>query len=120
MFTINLANQPRYSVSPVVTYTYGYEGSLVEEMTMILFTFTASYTNACDTHTVGATEVKQRFLNCQMGWYIVFIDLSLPSPSNFLIKTCVFFLCSMRSFMIFSKDFVFLNTHAYANKSGFC
>ena len=35
-----LVNQPRYSVSPVVTCTYEYEGGLVEEM-MILFTFTA-------------------------------------------------------------------------------
>ena len=36
------ANQPRYSVSPVITYAYGYEGGLVEEMMKILLTFTAS------------------------------------------------------------------------------
>ena len=28
-----VVNQLRYSVSPVVTYAYGYEGGLVEEMT---------------------------------------------------------------------------------------
>ena len=37
-----LANQPRHSVSPVVTYVYEYKGGLVEEMTTILFTSTAS------------------------------------------------------------------------------
>ena len=33
-----LADQPRYSGSPVVTCTYGYEGGVVEEMMTILFT----------------------------------------------------------------------------------
>ena len=34
--------QPRYSVSPVDTCTYGYESGLVEETMTILFTFTVS------------------------------------------------------------------------------
>ena len=50
-----LANQLRY-ISPVVTYAYGYEGSLVEEMTTILFTFTTLQTNICHMHNVGAME----------------------------------------------------------------
>ena len=37
-----LAHQPRYSISPVDICAYGYEGSLVEEIMKILFTFTAS------------------------------------------------------------------------------
>ena len=36
------AHQPRYSISPVDTCAYGYEGGLVEETMTILFTFTAS------------------------------------------------------------------------------
>ena len=36
-------------------------GSLIEETMTILFTFTVSQTNAHDTHTIEATEMKQRF-----------------------------------------------------------
>ena len=36
------AHQPRCSISPVDTCTYGYEGGLVEETMTILFTFTVS------------------------------------------------------------------------------
>ena len=32
------AHQPRYSIIPVDTCTYGYEGGLVEETMTILFT----------------------------------------------------------------------------------
>ena len=58
-----IVHPPRYSFCPVVICTYGYEGSLVEEMMTILFMFTASLTNARDMHTVGVTKMKQRFSN---------------------------------------------------------
>ena len=46
------------------------------------------------------------------------IDLNLPSSGNGPIKTCIFFLCSMQNFTLF-LNFIFLNTHACVNKSGF-
>ena len=35
------ANYPRYSCNPVVTCAYGYKGSFIEEITVILFLSTA-------------------------------------------------------------------------------
>ena len=84
-----LANQLRYSVGPVVTYANGYEGGLVEETTTILFTFTTLQTNACRMYNVGAMK-DFRTLHEQVN-KIFLINLNLPSPSNGLIKTCIFF-----------------------------
>ena len=55
----------------------------------------------------------------QIRWCIVLIDLSLPSPSNGPIKTCMFFFVACVILRIF-VNFNFLNIHACANKSGFC
>ena len=109
-----------YSVNPVVTYAHGYEGGLVEEMTMILLTLPHCRQMHVTRILLGLQKRNKDFrtLHEQTNKMVHrLIDLSLPSLSNGLIKTCIFFPANV--FYNFVLDFVFLKMHACANKSGF-